>query len=78
MSIDLEKLPPELQFVYIALTKSAIYFKEMGMGKEFYLSFCSEIWDSMELTGLECLKDALKKKMEKDINPYVEEYIRNK
>jgi len=43
MTIDLEKLPTKLQFVYIAMTRSAIHFKEMGQDKNFFLAFCDEI-----------------------------------
>lgn len=78
MVIDIENLPAPLQFAYIAMTKSAIYFKEMGQKKEFFLAFCDEIWNSMEMTDLEYLKDVLEGKMKKDIEPHVESYIRSR
>jgi len=77
MTIDLESLPTPLQFAYIAMTKSAIYFKEMGKDQNFFLVFCEEIWNSMEMTDLEYLKSVLDGKMKKDIEPYVKSYIKN-
>lgn len=76
--MNIKNLPPTLQFVYIAMTKSAIHFKEMDRDKDFFLAFCEEIWNSMELTDLEYLKNVLNEKMKKDIGPYVESYINNK
>ena len=77
MTIDLESLPTPVQFAYIAMTKSAIYFKEMGQNQDFFLAFCEEIWNSMEMTDLEYLKDVLDGKMKKDIQPHVDSYIRS-
>lgn len=77
MNIDLENLPAQLQFAYLAMTKTAIYFKEMGREKDFFLAFCDEIWNSMEMTDLKYLKDTLDGKMKKDIAPYVESYIKS-
>jgi predicted AAA+ superfamily ATPase len=76
MSIDLEKLPPAIQFAYIAITKTAIIFKEMEKDKNFFILFCKEIWDSMELTDVKKLDSILEGKMQKDIKPYVEDYIK--
>lgn len=78
MTIDIENLPTALQFAYIAMTQSAIYFKEMGQEKEFFLAFCDEIWNSMEMTDLNYLKKVLEGKMKKDIEPHIKSYIRNK
>lgn len=76
MTINLESLPKPVQFAYISMTQSAIYFKECGHDKNFFLSFCDEIWNSMELSNLEYLKETLQEKMKKDIQPYVENYIK--
>ena len=78
MTIDIENLPAPLQFAYIGMTKSAIYFKEMGRDKDFFIAFAKEIWNSMEMTDLDYLKDVLEEKMEKDIKPHVDSYIKNK
>lgn len=77
MTIDLENLPPSLQFVYLAMTRSAIYFKEMDRDKDFFLAFCEEIWNSMEMTEIEKLKSILSEKMEKDIKTHLGDYIKN-
>lgn len=75
MTIDLEKLPPAVQFVYIAMTKSAIFLKEIRNEKKFFLAFCEEIWDSMEMSEPDHLNEVLNDKMKKDIEPYVQSYI---
>ncbi len=76
--MDLESLPIEIQFIYIAMTKSVIYFKELGQDKSFYLHFAEEIWNSMELVDLEYLKDTISKKMQKDLEPCIKAYMENK
>ena len=37
MKISLEDLPPKAQFYYMAITNTAIYFKEMGYDKDMFL-----------------------------------------
>ncbi len=76
--LDLENLPIQVQFCYISITKSAIFFKEMDKEKDFFLSFCDEIWKSLELTDLEYLKDVLNGKMKKDVDKHIESYLKNK
>jgi len=71
MTIDIENLPPDAQFAYITMTKTAISFKEKGMDKNFFLYFSEEIWNSMELSDLEHLKNVLEEKMQKDLLPYL-------
>jgi len=75
--MDIESLPPEVQFAYIATTKCAIMFKEMDYDKKLFLQFCDEIWNSMELTAVDELKSILQDKIKKDLEPYVKEYIKN-
>lgn len=76
MTIDLESLPVPLQFAYVTMTRSAIYFKEIGQKKDFFLNFCDEIWNSMELTDSEYLKDVLSEIMEKDIDLHMDTYMK--
>lgn len=76
--MDIENLPDSIKFFYISMTQSAIYFKEMGQQKDVFLSFCEEIWDSMEMTDLENLKSVLSRKIRGDIQPYVDSYMKNK
>jgi len=73
--IDIENLPPKLQFCVLAMFRSAINFKDMKMDKEFFVSFANEIWESMELTGVEYVREVIDGKMRIDIEPYVEDYI---
>lgn len=78
MNIDLEDLPAAWQFAYIALTQSAIFFKESGHGRDLFISFCDEIWKSMEMTDVQHLKSVLSEKMKKDLEPHVDAYIKRK
>jgi|GEM_PF-5055913 len=79
MDLDLENWPPQLQFIFISMMKSAIYFKEMGRDKNFYCEFAKEIWVSMEMSDLDELKEIINGKMKKDLEPYVKSYMeRNK
>ena len=78
MDIDFEKLPTPLRFTYLAMTGCAISFKEMGREKDFFIAFAEEIWNSMEMTDLDYLKDVLEGKMKKDIEPLIESYMRNR
>jgi len=75
MDMDIEGLPPKLQFVFMAMMKSAISFKEMERDKEFFLNFAQEIWDSMEMSNFEELKEIIDGKMRQDIQPYVKSYM---
>ncbi len=71
MDIDIENLPGELKFAYIAMTKSALFFKQIGRDKNFFLMFCDEIWKSMELSDMHDLNDVLQKSMQKDVESYI-------
>jgi hypothetical protein len=61
--IDLEKLPDTIQFIFLNMTLSAIYMKEMKRDKEFFVNFASDIWDSMEMSDLDSLKKIVKDKL---------------
>ena len=74
--MDIENLPPKLQFVFMAMMQSAIHFKEMDKDKEFYLEFAKEIWNSMELSDFDYLKETIMGKMRKDIEPHVKNYMK--
>lgn len=74
--MDIEDLPPYVQFALMAMLKSAISFKETGKDKKFFLQFSEEIWNTMELSDLKYLKETLDGKMKKDIQPYIESYIK--
>lgn len=78
MSIDLDTLPLQAQFAYIAMTKTAIFIKEIGKDKDYFLDFCGEIWNSMEMSDLDTLKDVLQEKMKRDLNTHLKSYMRNK
>lgn len=71
-------MPSSLKFITLAMFKSAIILKEMGKSKKDFELFASEIWNSMEINGLEELKKAIDGQMEKDIQPLMDEYIKIK
>jgi len=72
--MNLDELPPEVQFAYLAATKTAIQFKKMGLDKKFFIGFCEEIWNSMEMTDLNTLSDAIQSKMKKDVDKHLKNY----
>jgi hypothetical protein len=74
--MDIENLPPKIQFVFIAMMQSAIELKEMDKDKEFYLDFAKEIWESMELSDFDYLKEVIMGKMRKDIESHVKSYMK--
>lgn len=65
--MNIEDLVDPVNFIYVAMTQSAISFKESGKNKDYYLSYCDEIWNSMELLELETLKDILKTYVKNEI-----------
>jgi hypothetical protein len=75
--MDTENWPPQLQFVFIAMMKSAIYFKEMGREKKFFCEFAKEIWVSMEMSDFDELKEIIEEKIRKDLEPFVKSYMEN-
>ena len=72
--MELEDLPPDIQFSFIAIMQSAILFKEQDRDEKEFLNFCKGIWESMELTDLETLKDIISGKMRKDVETSMEKY----
>jgi hypothetical protein len=73
MKIELDELPREVQFMYIAMTKVAISMKESGFDKEFYLQAASEIWDSMILENISDIKELISNKMKSDLDNYLKQ-----
>ena len=76
MRLDLKDLPAQTKFAYLAMTRSAIFFKEDGYPKDLFVKFAEQIWDSMELSDFQTLKDTIDDVMKHDIDPYVKEYIK--
>lgn len=67
-----------MQFIFIAMMKSAVMVKEAGFDKEFFTKFAVEIWDSMEMNGVEKINDVIDGAMRKDIEPYVQQYLKKR
>lgn len=73
--MDIDDMPPGVKFVFIAMLQSAITFKEMEKDKKFFVSFAEEIWETMQLSDLEDLKETLQGYMKKEIQPAIKDYI---
>lgn len=73
--MKLTELPPKVEFMYIAMTKVAIYLKEMGEGKKEFIEFADAVWDSMELTPLDELDKIISEKMRKDTKLHIKKYM---
>ena len=67
-----------MQFIFMAMMKSAIIVKEIGKDKSFFVDFAEEIWNSMEMSDFDTLKDTINGKMRDDIEPYVEKYLKSR
>lgn len=65
--MKLDDLPASVKFMYMSMTQTAIYLKEMGRDRDYFVKFAKEIWDTMELNDMQTLKSALREQMEKDI-----------
>lgn len=76
--MDIDDLPNPIKFAYISMSRSAIHFKKTGKDRDFFVEFAREIWNSMELSDIDDLKNVLEQKMESEIKPHIESYIRNK
>lgn len=70
--MNLEDLPEDIQFCFIAVMQSAIFFKKNERDEKEFLKFCKGIWESMELAGLEKTQEIIAGKMEKDIQTHFE------
>ncbi len=73
--MDLENLPPQIQFAFISMLKSAIDFKEMGENEKKFLEFAKGIWETMEMSDLQDLKEIIVSKMQKDLEPAMKVYM---
>jgi len=76
--MDIKNLSPSMQFIFMAMMKSAIIVKEIGKDKSFFVDFAEEIWNSMEMSDFDTLKDTINGKMRDDIEPYVEKYLKSR
>ena len=76
--MDIKNLHPTMQFLFMAMMKSAIMVKEIGQEKQFFVNFAEEIWNSMEMSDLTELKDIIDGKMRDDIEPYVQKYMKSR
>jgi hypothetical protein len=73
--MDLENLPPQIQFAFISMLKSAIDFKESGKKEKDFLQFAKGIWETMEMSDLKDLKEIIIGKMRKDLEPAMKSYM---
>jgi hypothetical protein len=69
---DLDKMPKELRFILLAMSQSAIYVKDKGKDKEFFLKLAEETWDTVEKNGLEKMAYFTKNAMDQDIKKFMD------
>lgn len=71
MSKDKEiSLDATASFLFTAMMKCCVTVKELGLGKNKFMEFCEESWNSMEMNDPEILKDALSRRMQDDLKKF--------
>ena len=65
--INETELSNEARFLFIASMKVAIDMKKMGKERKAYLEWCSEIWSTLEINGLEKMDSLITEVMQSDI-----------
>ena len=71
--IDFEDLPSHIRFIFMTLANASISAYKNGMGKEEYIKFCSETWETMLINGVDELLDVLKGYMLKDLREQIDD-----
>lgn len=51
--MNLEDLPKDVQFLFIGIANAAIAAYDRELSKDQFTSFCSEVWDSMLMNGVD-------------------------
>ena len=52
-TINFEELSPEIKFCFIAVGQAIIRASDEGIEKEIFLEFCSNLWDTADLNGID-------------------------
>lgn len=65
--MKLADLSPDVKFIYMAMSKSALFLKDRGCGKDDFVKLAEEIWQSTELSDFNELNKTLIEQMKKDI-----------
>lgn len=71
---ELEKLPQEVKFIFIAMLQTAVNLKKIDKDKSFFIKFAGECWDTMEINSIEIVNDFLKNTMVRDIQRFKDEF----
>ncbi len=72
--INLDDLDPSIQFIFIAMLKGAMFFKEIEKDEEYYLTFAKAVWKTIEINGVDHINKVIEKKMTSDIEQYLKKY----
>jgi hypothetical protein len=69
--LSLDELDRIGRFMVISSMKTAIELENRGMNKENYMTWCSEIWDSIQKNDRETLHSILHNAIEDDIQDFI-------
>jgi|GEM_PF-5057752 len=69
---DLDKMPKEVRFIFLAMSQAAIYVKNADKGREFFIKLAEECWDMVEKNGLEKMTYFTKNAMDQDIKKFMD------
>ncbi len=65
------KLTGDAKFLFFTVMQAAIRMDDMGESKEKFVSFASEIWDTMKMNDKDKLSSILQESMMSDLNSFV-------
>ncbi len=67
----MDDLDVETKFLFIASSKVVIRLTEAGFDKKKYLTWCSEIWETVKINGEENLEETLNAYMHDEVENYI-------
>ena len=66
--IHFDDLPPEIGFLFLSIGQAAVSASQRGIPKEFFVEFCSEMWETMEMNGVDEFGKIIMGTLGKDID----------
>lgn len=70
MKINNEELSGNVKIIFVAMMQVALRMKLLGLGKNKFISFAEETWNTMELNDADDLKNLLNRMMEEDLEKF--------
>ena len=71
---SMDDLDPKGRFLLIASMKVAIELEDNGFSKEKYITWCSEVWDTIKMHGDEDIEEILNGAMKDDLEIYLKRF----